>query len=272
MVVEQQTGDAQEVTEKVEHYAGTLEAPEVETQEQEVTEAAGKVEETIEQAKLDGASKEELNELRGMLRTLRNENISLQARVTAAERVQKGDFGTEGQEVAPSELEVYQQKLQEAQGRDFSQIVAMMEINPKYEDLAIVCSESNVADVFESVARYRSQQNGTNFNTELLKAQAEVWSLPNPYKYMYDTIKEYHPSYAKKETTEQTKSEGTGKSTSAKDIVNANKAPESIGNLGGGGSNVAGGWTAARIDAMPESDLHTVPRDVYKKWLSGELN
>jgi len=31
------------------------------------------------------------------------------------------------------------------------------------------------------------------------------------------------------------------------------------------------GWTSARIDALPESELGTVPRDVYSTYMKGEL-
>lgn len=238
--------------------------------EGKVADAEKVVEQKIEEAKAEGASKEEINELRGLLRELRNDNIALKTRLAAAERVQKGDLGTEGKEVELSELETYQSRLMEATQRDFSNILAVMEVNPKYEDLAEVCSKSNFEDIFETVAQYRSSENKTDFSTELMKVKSEVWSMANPYKYMYETIKEYHPKYQKPEVKAETKKE----EPSAKEVLDKKKvvtAPSSVANIGGG-DETKGGWTAEKIDSMPESELHKVPREIYAKWLSGGLD
>jgi hypothetical protein len=40
---------------------------------------------------------------------------------------------------------------------------------------------------------------------------------------------------------------------------------------GGTGGTGGAGWTAAKIDAMPEDELHTVPKDIYDKYLRGLL-
>lgn len=274
-------------TQEVISLAGTLEAPETETAENEtgkveqpddknaVEDAAKVVEGEIKQAEVEGASREELNELRAMLRSLRNDNISLQTRLTAAERVQNGEFGTDGANVELTELEVYQQQLEAAKQRDFSQLIAVMEVNPKYEDIGEVCSTANVSDVFDAVAQHRSATNGTDFNVELLKVQAEVWGTANPYKLLYDTIKDNHPKYAaKQEASKQEPAKPqTAAGKSAKELVAAvPKAPGTIADIAGNGSNATGGWTASRIDALPENELHTVPKDIYKKWLSGDLD
>lgn len=228
------------------------------------------VEAKIEEAVVAGATKEEISELRGLLRELRNDNISLKTRLESAERVQKGEFGEEGKEVQQSELAEYHTKLQEASTRDFSGLLAVMEVNPKYEDVNEVCTGSNFEDIFEKVAAYRSNENGSDLSTELVKVKAEIWSLPNPYKYMYDVIKEHHPKYAVKEVVKE-----TAKTPTAAEVLSATKkvvtAPGSVANLGGG-DETKGGWTSSKIDNMPESKLHEVPRDIYKKWLSGELD
>jgi hypothetical protein len=75
--------------------------------EVKVEAAEVKLEEKIVEAKEAGASKEELNELRGLLRELRNDNISLKTRLAAAERVQNGDLGTDGKEAEVTEIEYY---------------------------------------------------------------------------------------------------------------------------------------------------------------------
>jgi len=270
-----------EAPEVVISLAATLETPnEPETEVKEVTEdgevaavVVEKAEEVVEQkiadAKEAGASIADINELRGLLRELRNDNISLQARLTAAERVQNGEFGKDGSDEDVTELEKYQAVLSETTKRDFSELVAVMEVNPKYEDLAEVCSKSHFDDIFEKVAAHRSSENGSNFNVELVKVKSEVWSLPNPYKYMYEAIREYHEDYAKpveKETV--AKPAITAKEIVAKKVVTA---PGTVANLGGG-DETKGGWTAEKLDNMPEDKLHTVPKDVYKKWLAGDLD
>lgn len=251
--------------------------PEVIDPEVEVPVEIEKADEVVEQKLADavvtGASKEEINELRGLLRELRNDNISLKTRLEAAERVQNGEFGKEGADVKPTELAEYQAKLQEASNRDFSQILAVMEVNPKFEDVGTVCTASNFEDIFERVAQFRSGENGTDFSTELVKVKAEVWSLPNPYKYMYETIKEYHPAYAKPATvnTEVAPTKVTAKEVLAK-TVKVVTAPATVATMGGNDSETQSGWTASKIDNMPENLLHTVPKAVYNKWLSGELD
>jgi vacuolar-type H+-ATPase subunit I/STV1 len=267
--------DKTEVPEAVVPLSAELETPDeveevVETAEEKVEEAEKVVEQKIEDAEVSGATKAEISELRGLLRELRNDNISLKARLSAAERVQKGDFGEDGKGADVTELEQYQDKLQAAATRDFSEILAVMEVNPKYDDLYEVCTGAKFEDIFERVAQFRSSENGSNFSTELVKIKAEVWSMPNPYKYMYETIKEFHPDYAKKDVEKEVSKE----TKTAKEVLASKKvvtAPGSVANLGGG-DETKSGWTSEKIDSMPESQLHTVPKDVYKKWLAGDLD
>ena len=226
------------------------------------------VEKKIKDAEIAGASQAELNELRGLLRELRNDNISLKTRLGAAERVQKGEFGEDGKDVEVTEIEHYQAIVQQAAQKNFSEIIAVMEVNPKYEDLAAVCTSNNFEDIFERVAIFRSGENGTDFSTELVKVKAEVWSMPNPYKYMYETIKEYHPKFAQTEIPKKEKENVSAKEVLKKTVVTA---PGSVANMGGG-DETKGGWTAERIDNMPEGKLHEVPKDIYKKWLTGDLD
>ena len=228
-----------------------------------VKDAVTAVEEKIEDAKEDGATAAELSELRGLLRQLRNDNIDLKAKLSAVERVQSGEFGKEGTDVKQTELEQYREQLSEAVSRDFSQIIAVMEVNPKYEDLETVCTQENFDDIFERVAKYRTGQNGTDFDVELLKAKYEVWALPNPYKYMYETIKQYNPKFATVKTAAAEEAKPKAKTPVT--------TPTSVATMGSG-DEAQGGWTAERIDNMPESKLHEVPKAVYSKWLCGELD
>ena len=275
--------DKLEVPEVVVSLSATLETPnEPEVIAEEVLDVTGTVaevnaavkvvEQELEDAKVAGVSKDELNELRGLLRELRNDNISLKTRLSAAERVQAGEFGTDGKAVDPTELEFYQTQLNESSTRDFSNLLAVMEVNPKYEDLREVCTGAHFEDIFERVAKFRSEEGGTDFSVELVKVKAEIWSKPNPYKEMYETIKEYHPQYAVKAVV----MEDIPAVNSAKEVLAAATkkvvvAPGSVANLGGG-DETKSGWTAEKIDNMPEGKLHTIPKDVYNKWLAGDLD
>jgi hypothetical protein len=75
---------------------------------------------------------------------------------------------------------------------------------------------------------------------------------------MYGKIKEVHPSF-------KGAAEGKGKGAP---VV----APGSVqGVHGGTGSADLTGWTAAKIDGLPEDELTSVPKDVYAKYLRNEL-
>lgn len=229
--------------------------------------------EALKNAKENGASNAEISELRGMIRDLRNDNIRLQGLVAKHERVQNNEVGADNKPEEIEELQAVITKAAERQG-EFESLLAVMEVNPKYEDVLEVCTKSNFEDIFESVARYRAEQNGTQFNVEYLGAKAEVWSMANPYKYMYEVIKEFHPGYKATPAKEAAAKEVDTKTKTAAAVVREKKAvvaPGSIADVATGDSS-QGGWTAARIDALDETKLHTVPRDIYNKWLRGELD
>ena len=91
--------------------------------------------------------------------------------------------------------------------------------------------------------------------------------MPNPYKYMHGIIKKYHPRYAEPEEKPLEEKVPAEK----KKVVPA-EAPTSIASVGGGDQDTKSGWTAKRIDSMPEEELETVPAEVYGKYLRGELD
>ena len=228
-------------------------------------------------------TKEEIKELRTLLRDLRNENIRLSAVVERHDKVQKGDLG---EKIEPGELEMLQESLTKiVETRDFSQLLAAMEVNPKYEDVTTVCTKGRFEDLFEVAANVRVEesQGKLDFKVAYLQVKNEIWSMRNPYLYMYGLIKEYHPDFAKTELSDAEKAEETKKlkeaeeelkKKTAKEVVKGKEikeAPGSIANLGGGAPG-QGGWTAARIDEMPEGELHKVPKDIYQAYLMGELD
>ena len=140
-------------------------------------------------------------------------------------------------------------------------LLETMEQNSKYEDIREVCSRGNFDDIFEVIAA-EATKDGGNLDETLLEVELNVWNKSNPYKYMYDLIKKYHPTYAKKE--------GAAEPGDKKETKAPVKAPGTIADKGGD-SNLKSGWTAKRIDALPEDELHTVPKEIYDKYMRDEL-
>lgn len=237
-----------------------------------------KVEVALEKAEEQGLPADEIGELRTLLREMRNENLRLKVRLEKVEGVQNNEVGAEA---APGVLEALQNSLNDvavARQESFTTLLEAMELNPKFEDVRTVCSAGNFNDIFEAVATSRAQEAGTSFDEELMKAKIEVWKMPNPYRYMYETIKEYHPSFkqvakapAAPAPVAKTAKEILAAAQAAGRAPKPADAPGSIAGLSGSATE-QGGWTAAKIDSLSESELRTVPRDIYSKWLSGELD
>ena len=143
-------------------------------------------------------------------------------------------------------------------------LLETMEQNSKYEDIREVCSRGNFDDIFEVIAA-EATKDGGNLDETLLEVELNVWNKSNPYKYMYDLIKKYHPAYAKKEDAAEP---GGKKEKETKAPV---KAPGTIADKGGDG-NLKSGWTAKRIDALPEDELHIVPKEIYDRYMKDELD
>jgi len=222
---------------------------------------------------------DEVQELRSMLRDMKQDNLRMKIQLEKVLNVQNTEMG---KEPAPGVLEALQNDLNavaERRGESFSTLLEAMELNPKFEDVRTVCSAGNFNDIFETVAKIHAEENGTSLDEELMKAKLEVWKMPNPYKYMYETIKAYHPSYKVKEVIKEAIKEADVKGKTAKEVLEAAKvrekkpvvAPGTIANLSGSATE-QGGWTAAKIDSLDEVELRKVPREVYSQWLNGELD
>lgn len=154
------------------------------------------------------------------------------------------------------------------------EIVEMMELSPKYSDVRQVCSQSNLDDIISAFSRYYAKENGGSAADIALKMEQEVWSEINPYKKIYELVKTYHPKYAKKDDKKDDDKKDDenklAKSADGKKAVDVNPSAATIGGGGGGSASVAG-WTSAKIDALDEEELQTVPKDVYEKYLAGTL-
>ena len=251
-------------------------------QEEEVEEAEKSGEEEAGDEEEAEAGGDELGELRSIIRKQTREMAVMREqlkRLTAPKQQKKSDLSFleeeedeegEGEEkVELSEIELLQQDIKqtaEQRGPILETLVETMELNDKYSDLRKVCTQSNFDDMFEAIGLAVAEKEGIDPVIAALKAEAEIWKLPNPYKYMYDVIKKFHPSFKGKEGKGDA-DKGKGKSEN----VTVVKAPSSVAGMGGGSGKSAGAWTAKRIDDLPEDELDKVPEDVYEKYLAGEL-
>ena len=142
----------------------------------------------------------------------------------------------------------------------------------EFSDVKEVCSQDNFRDMVAAIADALTSRQGGNYAERYLEVELSIWSRPNPFKYMYELIKTHHPKYAK--------ATPGGKETPPKDgethkpeqrKPEATDAPGSIQDVGTGAATTHSGWTAAKIDALPEDELHTVPEDVYELYMQGKL-
>lgn len=223
----------------------------------------------------------EIKDLRQMVRTSKRDSTIMQAKLKrleteAGSKVEDDDEDDEDdenkkdkgkKEVSLSTVEKLQENIAHvgsSRGASLDILLEAMEQNSKYEDIREVCSRGNFDDIFEVIATEATKNGTADFDETLLEVELSVWNKTNPYKYMYELIKRYHPSYAKKEGA----AEPGDKKKKEKTIANA---PGTIADKGGDG-NLKGGWTAKRIDDLPENELHTVPKDIYAKYMRDELD
>jgi hypothetical protein len=150
----------------------------------------------------------------------------------------------------------------DTKGSIFELQLELMGEQSAYKDVGDVCSQANFDFVISNAARRYSTDKGISLEQAMLEIEYTIWSKPNPYKYMYEVIKSVHPKY---------KTPAAPTPAVPKVAGTPPDSPPTIANAGGGGGDPGTGWTAAKIDAMPEDDLHKVPRDVYEKWMAGEL-
>lgn len=195
----------------------------------------------------------ENQELRTLLRDGKRSMDALTERVTSSEAaLDKAGLVTEEEKSAAAE----QQAGFKTRQKELDVLLELTRLNSKYEDVDSVVSQGNFDAAIDLMATEYATKNGVSVEEAVVAVEGWVWSLTNPYRFMYEKIKEIHPSF---------KGAGNATPTPA-------KAPGSVQDVhGGAGSGDLTGWTAAKIDGLPEDELASVPKDVYAKYLRNEL-
>jgi hypothetical protein len=145
-----------------------------------------------------------------------------------------------------------------------------MKVHPKYEDVETVVSQNHFDDIVEAMGKVLVSNEGGRLDDAVKRIESEIWAMRNPYKFMYDTIKAYHPDYKVVKSEEGGAVKKVGDEVSKTKPPTVEKVAMSIQEIGGGSSDGTG-WTAAKIDDLDELELDKVPRDIYDKYLRNEL-
>ena len=218
----------------------------------------------IEAAKLARQTPDELSELRQITR---EQKRALQVQEDKyndlIKRMKEADIL--GEDKADPNVEM----LHQMRSMQLDNLIAVMEVNPKYEDVKEVCSAANFGDLVDALANAVQAKQGGNIDDIVKEIESDIWKLPNPYAFIYEQVKAHHPKYVKSNTDDKGKNGEKGGKDKKKDIP---KVPPSINDTLGGGDKGMTGWTAARIDALEEKELDNVPKDIYAKYLRNELN
>lgn len=210
---------------------------------------------------------DEVRELRQMLRDQTRELTSVKSDLsTTKETLRKAiPEAEDADEVAAQQSDAKAQA--EVRVQQLDTLLETMRINPKYEDIDEIVSQAHFDDVCEAMAKEYVAQNGGQYNQVIADVEKFVWSLPNPYRFMYDKIKDEHPDFVKKPATPPAEAEV---SSPARSVDTPPDIASTVVNIPGGES-VQSGWTAARIDALPEDNILDVPSEVYNLYLQGKL-
>lgn len=219
-------------------------------------------------------------QLRAQLREQQRKTALVEAKLeTLAKQKAADDLADENETdikpVEPSVLEQHQATLNtiaETRGELMMDMLELMKINPKFEDVETVCSKNNLNDVIETLAQAHVSKEGGDLVETMMAIEVDIWSNRNPYSFMYGLIKDVHPQYAKPAVDDKA---GDAQDTTPKDKKPKApaKAPLSAVDLSrGGGNKNTGEWTAEKIDNLPETELINVPKDVYAAYMRGDLD
>lgn len=216
----------------------------------------------------------EVAELRSLLRDQKREMSLLKAKQGRIDKrtskvidEETGEEKDIDEELTPLETKIAtRNELSAQRGAGLEVLLEQMSDTKKWGDVKEVVTESRVEGLVDLITEEITREQGGELDENRVDVELSVWSQPNPYKYLYDLIKKYHSDYSEKEEKKETKTDTAEKKVEKKPVA----ANASIGDIKGGGDK--SGWTSAKIDAIDEMDLKTVPKDVYQRYLRGELD
>lgn len=225
--------------------------------EEKTSETESKVEK--EKVEVKEENPDELAELRQLAREQKRQLDALGKQLEDTNKKLQ-----DAQIITPEEVEKNKetQLLILQRNEQLENILEIMRLNPKYEDIDTVVSQANFDDMVEAMAKVVVDKEGGKLSDVVRSIEGEIWSMRNPYRFMYDQIKKYHPKF--KETISNEK-------PADKKDLSAQKIATSLQDIPVGGGKDSGGWTAAKIDLLDESELDKVPPDIYKKYLLNQL-
>jgi|WetSurMetagenome_2_1015567.scaffolds.fasta_scaffold136599_2 hypothetical protein len=231
-------------------------------------------------AKKPDQTDEEARSLRALAREQKREldrqNIELEK---MRRQIEKAGLVDEEDKKAAALEDAKAKEVYENRMSTLTNILETMKVNPKFEDVEVVVSQDHFDDLVEAMAKAHVAENGGSERETAQKIEQWIWGLPNPYQYAYDRIKQYHPAFRKAaapsgdEDAEKAAKEKAEKEAAEKLKKGVKKIPEVAPSIAAadGASSGPGGWTAAMIEAMEEEDLPTVPKEIYNKYLLGDL-
>ena len=228
----------------------------------------------VESPKPDAAT--ENAALKAMLKEQEKELAFAKARL---EKLEKAIVTDPDEKVIPAKIEELQAEISrvaEEKGPAFDVLLETMEQTDKYADIKQVCTQTNLNYIISEAAEVLAAKENRDRVELALELEAAIWNERNPYKTMYEMIKTYHPSYAKpavKPVEEPPKPvDSVPKPVAEVKPPVVVPAPSTIAQAGAGTTVTMAGWTAARIDELPEDELKSVPAEVYEKYLQGALD
>ena len=154
-----------------------------------------------------------------------------------------------------------------ARREHLSNLYEMMELSPKYPDLAEVVTTHNKQLVLEAYAAELVADDPTiGEATALAAVKQTINELSNPHKFYYEKIK-----ILEKGSEGETEEEKKAKAVKKKD-AKVTDAPASVANMGAG-SGDGGAWTLSKLDNMTEEQLAVakVPQEILDLWKMGSL-
>lgn len=215
-------------------------------------------EEAVEKAGMSEDQADVIRTQRQLIRDLTQANAKVQQQIAAltSKLVEGGQI-----DAAELESELGASGLPNERIQTLNTLQEVMRVNPAFNDFDAVCTEDNFDTIASAIAGEMQKADGGTLSENIAKAEAFIWEQPNPYKYVYDIVKSYHPDFSKPADTPPVQGKGVKKQA----------PPPSLSAVSGGSGGENEGWTSAKIDAMDEMELHKVPPAIYERWLANEL-